>query len=241
MPEVSLVARTMVHLADSLVGDFDLVELLTSLADSCVEVLGVSAAGVMLVGPAGELRAVASSSEAMRTLELFEIQSHQGPCLDSFSTGVAIAHEDLHAAVGRWPLFAPEAINAGFSAVQALPMRLRDTVVGALNLFHVDGGTLRAVDIATAQAFADVATIAILQHRIATDAVILNSQLNNALTSRIVIEQAKGIVAERRGVAMEQAFSAIRRYARTNNLRLVEVAADVVSGALSASKFDQGR
>jgi GAF domain-containing protein len=237
----TLVAQTMVQLADTLVSDFDLVDLLTGLADRCVETLAVSAAGVMLAGPGGELRAIASSSEAMRMLELFELQADEGPCLDCFATGTAVAYQELATAVDRWPRFASKAMSAGFAAVQALPMHHGDTVVGALNLFHLTPGVMRAIDIATAQAFADVATIAILQHRLATETQLVNDQLNSALTTRIVIEQAKGMVAERRGIDMERAFATLREHARDHNLRLAEVCGDVVDGWLAAAALGTPR
>lgn len=230
-------ARSLVELADTLVVGFDVVELLTVLADRCVQVLGVGAAGLMLVAPDGDLRVVASSSEAMRLLELFELQSQEGPCLDCYRTGKAVVNQDLALTNGRWPRFSPEARAAGFLSVQALPMRLRGTVIGALNLFHADAGEMRQADIESAQAFADVATIAILQHRAALEAQVLNEQLHHALNSRIVIEQAKGIIAERQHLNMEQAFSTLRSYARDNNLPLVEVAEAVIDGSLPDSSL----
>ena len=182
---------------------------------------------------------MASSSEAMRVLELFEIQAQEGPCLDCYRTGRPVVNQDLAAVDGRWPRFAAEALAAGFRSVHALPMRLRGTVIGALNLFHVEPGEMRPADVDAAQAFADVATIAILQHRAALEAQVLNEQLNHALNTRIVIEQAKGMVAERAGLDMEQAFATLRNHARNHNLRLVDVAGDVISGALAVSALDR--
>src|SRR2546421_1869673 len=204
MPRESLLARTLVELADTLVDDFDVVELLTRLADRCVEVLDVGAAGLMLALPDGNLRVMASSSETMRVLELFEIQAQEGPCLDCHRTGQPVVNQDLATVNGRWPHFAAEALAAGFHSVHALPMRLRGSVIGALNLFHVEPGEMREADIDVAQAFADVATIAILQHRAAQEAQVINEQLTHALNSRIVIEQAKGMIAERLGSDMEE-------------------------------------
>ena len=163
-----MLARTLVELADTLVADFDVVELLTLLADRCVDVLDVAAAGLMLAAPDGDLRVMASSSEAMRVLELFELQAQEGPCLDCYRTGEPVVNQDLAAVDGRWPRFAAEALAAGFRSVHALPMRLRGTIIGALNLFHVEPGDMRRADVDAAQALADVATIAILQHRAAT-------------------------------------------------------------------------
>ena len=178
MPREAMLARTFVELADTLVADFDVVELLTLLADRCVDVLDVDAAGLMLVAPDGDLRVMASSSEAMRVLELFELQAQEGPCLDCYRTGQPVVNQDLAAVDGRWPRFAAEALAAGFRSVHALPMRLRGTVIGALNLFHIEPGEMRRADIDAAQALADVATIAILQHRAALEAQVLNEQLN---------------------------------------------------------------
>src|SRR5688500_15657987 len=224
----------MVDLADTLVDNFDVVELLTLLADRCVEVLDVSAAGLMLASPSGDLRVMASSSEAMRVLELFEVQAQEGPCLDCFSTGEPVLNQHLSGTTAQWPRFTTEAVAAGFDTVHALPMRLRAMTIGAINLFREDEGDLTEADTVVAQAFADVATIAILQHRAAMEAQVVKEQLNHALNSRIAIEQAKGMLAERTGVDMERAFAMLRRYARNNNLRLVAVAEDVVDGLLAA-------
>jgi transcriptional regulator with GAF, ATPase, and Fis domain len=239
MSREALLARTLVELADTLVADFDVVELLTLLTDGCVDVLDVGAAGLMLAAPEGDLRVMASSSEAMRVLELFELQSQEGPCLDCYRTGQPVVNQDLATVNGRWPRFAAEALAAGFHSVHALPMRLRGTVIGALNLFHIEPGEMRQADVAAAQAMADVATIGVLQHRAALEAQVLNEQLNHALNSRIVIEQAKGIIAERESLNMEQAFSRLRNHARHHNRRLVDVAGDVIGGTLAASALDR--
>jgi GAF domain-containing protein len=238
MPRETLLARTLVGLADTLVADFDLVELLTLLTDGCVDVLDVDAAGLMLVAPDGDLRVMASSSEAMRLLELFEIQSREGPCLDCYRSGAPVLNVALDTTGGRWPHFGPGAHAAGFRTVHALPLRLRGSVLGALNLFHVHPGEMRQVDIDAAQAMADVATIALVHHRAAQEAQIINEQLNHALNSRVVIEQAKGILAERSGLDMEQAFATVRTHARNHNLRLVDVAHDVVDGTLTVAALD---
>ena len=234
MARETLLAQTLVELADNLVDAFDVVELLTTLVSRCVEVLDVSAAGLMLIGPQGDPRVVASSSEAMRVLELFEVQSQEGPCLDCYRTGEQIVNQDL-TTNGRWPRFGQEALESGFRSVHAMPMRLRGTVIGALNLFHVEPRGMPQDDVDAAQAFADVATIAILQHRAALEAQVLNEQLTYALNSRVVIEQAKGMVAEREGLDMEQAFATLRNHSRSNNLRLADVASHVIDGTLAPS------
>jgi transcriptional regulator with GAF, ATPase, and Fis domain len=232
MPREALLARTLVELADSLVDDFDVVELLTLLADRCVEVLDVDAAGLMLAAPEGELRVVASSSEGMRLVELFELQAQEGPCPDCYRTGEPTLSENLATADVHWPRFGPVALEAGFKSVQALPMRLRGVTIGALNLFRADTGVLDEADVVAGQALADVATIAILQHRAAMQAHIVVDQLNHALNSRILIEQAKGVLAERSHLGMEDAFAWLRNHARSHNLLLVDVAQSVIDGTL---------
>jgi GAF domain-containing protein len=232
MTRESDVVQSFVDLADTLVADYDVVDLLTRLTDRCVEVLGASAAGVMLATASGDLRLVASSSEAMRVLELFELQAEEGPCLDAFRSGARVEHEHLHAGVGRWPRFSTVAVEAGFHSAFALPLRLRDIIVGALNLVSIDATPMREDDVVVARAFADLATISILQQRALAESQTINEQLEHALTSRIVIEQAKGVVFERAGIDMPEAFNRLRQYARQNNLRLTDVAQAAIDGTL---------
>lgn len=239
MNREALLAKTLVELADTLVDDFDVVDLLIRLADRCVEALDAQAAGIMLAAPDGQLRVMASSSEAMRTLELFEIQAQEGPCLDSYRTGGPVVNQDLAAADGPWPAFAPEALAAGYQSALALPMRLRGLVIGAINLFRDRPGEMDAADVAVAQTFGDVATIAILQHQAAQEARVINEQLTHALNSRVVIEQAKGMIAERLGLDMEASFVVLRRHARNHNLRLGDVAERVIGGTLPPSDLDR--
>lgn len=238
MTREQALARTLVELADTLVDDFDVVDILTLLADRCVEVLDVQAAGIMLATPDGQLRVIASSSEAMRILEAFEIQAQEGPCLDCYHTGQAIVNQDLDAGNGRWPRFSAEALAAGFHSAHALPMHLRGNVIGALNLFRSGVGEMGPGDVEVGQAFADVATIAILQHRAALEAQVLAEQLTHALNSRVVLEQAKGVIAERLDLDMERSFAVLRTHARNHNLRLSAVAESVIAGSLAASGLD---
>ena len=235
MTRESVLANTFVELADTLVDDFDIVDLLTTLSGRCVEILDVDAAGIMLVGSDDTLRAAASSSEVMRIVELFEIQAEEGPCWDSYRTGQPVVNQDLAHLDGRWPTFAPVATAAGFRAADAVPLRLRDQIIGALNLFSANPGSLDDHDLVVARALADVATIAILQQRRIFDTDTINDQLNHALTSRITIEQAKGIVAERERLDMPEAFDRLRTYARSNNQRLHDVATDLINGTLDIS------
>jgi GAF domain-containing protein len=222
----------MVELADNLVDDFDVIDLLTTLAERCVEVLDVDAAGIMLAAPNGELALVTSSSEAMRLVELFELQTHEGPCQDCFRTGRPVVNRDLTTNGQRWPRFAAIAVHAGFYAADAIPMRLRTQIVGVVNLFRTAIGSLSAGDVAAAQALADIATIAILQHRATLDTQHVNEQLSEALTSRIVIEQAKGMIAERHHLPVDTAFATLRDHARRHNERLADVARNILDGTL---------
>ncbi|MFF1699698.1 ANTAR domain-containing protein [Streptomyces sp. NPDC058257] len=219
-----LLAKTFVELADTLVADFDLIDFLRLLTDRCVGMLGVSAAGVLLADRDGALRVMAASDEQVRLLELFQLQNDEGPCLDCFRTGTPVTVPDLRTQSARWPRFTAQAQLHGFGAVQALPMRLRDEVVGALNLFRAAPGPFDPVGTPIAQALADVATISLLQQRSTHRATALNEQLQTALNSRVLIEQAKGKLAERHNMDMEQAFIALRRYARAHNRRLSDVA-----------------
>jgi GAF domain-containing protein len=238
-----LLADTFVELTDTMVADFDVIDFLHVLTDRSVQLLDVSAAGLLLADPRGELRVVAASSEAARLLELFQLQNDQGPCLDCFRSGQPVA-ADLGAEAERWPRFAAAAQQAGFAAVQALPMRLRDQVIGALNLFRATPGAFDPADVRVGQALADVATISLLHERGMRRSDTLNEQLQSALNSRVVIEQAKGKLAERLGVDMNQAFSLLRGHARSRNLRLSDLAEAVIDGSetltsLTAAKPQQ--
>ena len=227
-------AETFVDVADTLVADFDIVEFLTVLTSRCVELFDLSEAGLLLAEPPGGVRVVASSSHRMEVLELLELQYDEGPCLDCFRTRELVRCDDLELAVDRWPRFAPEAIAAGWVSVYALPMRLREQAIGSLNLLRAGHHPLDDADLLAAQALADVATIGILQHRNVEEHRLLAEQLQRALDSRVVVEQAKGVLAEHSRLGMDAAFTALRRYAREHNRRLVDVAAAVVDRSLAA-------
>lgn len=241
MAREELVVRALVEMADTLVGDFDVVELLTGLASRCVELLDISAAGVMVATLRGDVRLVASSSEAMRILELFELQAEEGPCLDAYRSGEPVDHQILHAGSDPWPHFSGAALEAGFNSASALPLRLRDTTIGALNLFSVGVAPMSERNTVVARAFADLAAITILQHRSADEHQRTNEQLSYALTSRIVIEQAKGVIAERAGVELSEAFDRLRGYARGRNLQLTDVARAAVEGTLDSEAWSLPR
>jgi GAF domain-containing protein len=231
------VVRSLVGLADTLVEDYDVVDLLTGLTDRCVGILSASAAGVMLASPTGRLGLVASSSEAMRLLELFELQQQEGPCLDAFRTGERVAHADLRTGQGRWPAFSAAAMRAGFRSASALPLRLRSSTLGALNLLSVNAEPMDEADLIVAQAFADLATLSIVQHRASAEAQRVNAQLSAALSSRIVIEQAKGVISERAGIGLDEAFARLRAFGRNRNLRLTDVARAAVDGTLDPAAW----
>jgi transcriptional regulator with GAF, ATPase, and Fis domain len=186
-------AQTFVELADTLVDEFDLVEFLHILVDRCVELLDVSAAGLMLADFRGRLQVVASSSENIRLLELFQLQNDDGPCLECYRTGQPVNHPNLASADDRWPRFAPAATQAGFRTVHALPMRLRAEILGAFNLFHSDAHQLDSSVTQIGQAMADVATIGLIHERSLRDHETLIDQLQTALNSRIIVEQANGL------------------------------------------------
>ena len=221
-------ARTFVMLADSLVEDYDIVDLLDRLAAACVRLLGVTAAGLLLDDQQGRLAFVASSSEETRLLEVFQVQHDQGPCLECVRTGTAVVSANLEADHARWPLFASSALAAGFRSVVALPMRLRDKTIGGLNLFDDRAIAVPPEDQQLAQALADVATIGILQQRTAQRSALLADHLQRALNSRVVIEQAKGVLAERNGLSMAAAFDSLRTYAREKNMKLTDLAQAIV-------------
>ncbi|MCA1693424.1 MAG: GAF and ANTAR domain-containing protein [Actinobacteria bacterium] len=223
-------ARTFVDLADTLVDEFDVIEFLHMLVDRCMELLEVSATGLLLADSQDQLRVMASSAENIHLLELFQLQNDEGPCLDCYRTGAAINHPDLSEAADRWPLFAPAATESGFRTVHALPMRLRSQVIGALNLFHTEPNALAPEVTRIGQALADVATIGLIQERAMHQQDILVGQLQTALDSRVIVEQAKGVIAERCGIDPGEAFTLLRTYARNHNQRLAELAASVLDG-----------
>lgn len=230
------VSRAFVSLADTLVDDYDTIELLDRLVGHSVALLAADAAAIMLVDPSGRLRAVASSSEDADLMELMELQAEQGPCVECFHTGAPVSVADLNEDGKRWPRFVKAISQRGmYRSVHAVPLRLRGQAIGALNLFHREPGPLPEADLVLAQALADVATIGILSERAIHDAQVLNVQLQTALNSRVIIEQAKGVIAHEGQISMDAAFARLRRYARDNNERLVEVAHQVATTQLHAT------
>jgi len=231
------ISRTFVTLADTLSPDFDIAEYLNGLTMRCIDLFDVSVAGVLLLGPDKDQAAVAASAHRAELLEMFEAESGNGPCCDCFRTGTAVQCADLQVQPQRWPAFSTAAHGYGFSAVQALPMRRCDQTVGVLSLFSREPGGATREQVNLAQAFADVATIGILQHRMIEAGDRTNEQLQTALTSRVLIEQAKGVLAERGSLSMRDAFDRLRRYARSHNRRLTDLAAAVADGTMDLDKI----
>ncbi|GAA0943372.1 GAF and ANTAR domain-containing protein [Virgisporangium aurantiacum] len=218
-------AKTFVEVSDTLVDEFDLIDFLHTLTVRTVDLVGATAAGLLLADQRGRLEFMAASDENTRLLELFQVQSSEGPCLDAFRTAAPVVNADLSTATARWPQFAPRATAAGFRSVHAFPLRLRNEVIGALNVFGTDSSSaLDTTDVPVVQALADVATIALLQERTIRRGEVLSEQLQGALNSRIAIEQAKGAIAQANDVSVDEAFTLLRDYARRNNRRLSEVA-----------------
>ncbi len=227
----TLTATTFVEIVDTLVGDFDVIEVLTLLTSRCVELLDAAAAGILLADGDGHLRVIGASTEQIQLLELFQVQNNEGPCLDCFRTGQVVLHSDLDA-VSPWPQFAAECATAGFASVCAVPLRLQAHTLGCLNMFMAEPGGLTTSDVALAQALADVASIAIIQDQATRDSAIREGQLQHALNSRIAIEQAKGMIAENGQIDMDEAFSRLRSYARSHNRGLTELAEALVVGVV---------
>jgi GAF domain-containing protein len=225
--------ETFATLADTLVDGFDVVDLLQTLVESCVRMLQVTAAGILLANDDGELEVIASTSEAARLVELMQLSAAAGPCIDSFTSGTVVSVPDIRDSPDSWGRYRESAISQGFASVSAVPLRLRDTTIGALNLLNTTVGPLDGRDLRVAGALADVATIGILHERAIVESGRVQQQLSQALQSRVVIEQAKGVISHLHSITTDEAFSILRSYARSNRLLLSDVAQRVVSRDLS--------
>jgi GAF domain-containing protein len=222
-------AQIFVEVADTLIDEFDVIEFLQMLAHRAAGLVDAASVGLLLADHKGQLQFMAASDENTKLLELLQLQNHEGPCLDAFRLMAPVVNVDLRAAGGRWPRFAPRATAFGFRSVHAFPLRLRSDVIGAMNVFGSEVGGLDDTDLKIVQALADVAAIGLLQARAISRSEVLTEQLQGALNSRVVIEQAKGVVAQANGITVDAAFALIRTYARHNNRRLGEVAAQVLA------------
>lgn len=223
------IIRAFVDLSNELVEGYDLVDLLSDLTVNCARLLDVASAGLLLADGTGVLHLAAASSDRTQHLEIFQLQRQEGPCLDSYHGGEAVIVPDLTAEKDRWPEFVRAAEEVGFASVHALPMRLRDTVLGTLGLFGEHTGRLSDDDLSLAQAMVHVASVALVNEKSASDLNTVNAQLQHALVSRVTIEQAKGVIAHVGGLEMQDAFSVLRRYARDHGLKLSDVAHQVVT------------
>jgi hypothetical protein len=228
MPRETRVLDAVVTLVDSLLEDFDVVELLTELTTHCAQLLDVDASGLLLADPRRKLHLMAATSEKTHEIEVFELQSDEGPCLDCFTTGRPVSVSDLRTEATRWPRFVPAATEAGFASVHAVPMRAAGTVVGTLGLFGVRAGELNGADQLVAQTLAHIACVAILQEHAPTPTGVL-PPLRSALVSRILVEQAKGFLRETFGLSMEDAFALLRRYAYAHGVHLTDVAQRLIN------------
>lgn len=228
----SRLLNAFLRLADTLVDDYDIPDILHQLAEHCVDLLDAAAAGLLLADQRGSLQLLASSTEHTRLLELFQLQTNEGPCLDCYRTGEPVIVTDLAEATTRWPRFANQAQEEGFAAVHAVPLQLRGETIGTLNLFNHHPGSLTEQDAQVARALADMATIGILQERAIRRGEVLTEQLQTALNSRVVIEQGKGLLAHAGDLDMDQAFHALRAYARSHSSLLTEIAHRLVTGKL---------
>ena len=229
------IVASFVSMSGSLAQGHDINELLTQLAADCARLLDVSAVGLLLADPRGALHVVAASSERVADLEAFQAQRAQGPCHTCYLDGQPVNVPDLAAAAARWPDFAAVAAKAGVASVHAVPMRLRDATIGALNLFGGTPGSLNEADLRLAQALADVATVALIQDRAATDKNLVNEQLQNALDSRVMLEQAKGVLSYSGDLDMPTAYAVLRQYARDHNIKLTELSHALVNRAVPAA------
>lgn len=227
-PRETRVLGAVISLVDSLLDDFDVVDLLTELTQRCADLLDVSAAGFLLADPLGQLHLLAATSEQARELELFQLQASEGPCVECYLTGRPFSVADISAERDRWPQFASAAHDAGFSSVHALPMRAAGTVLGALGLFGTRSGVLKDADLLVGQTLTHIACVAILQEHPPTASTVL-PRLRAAIANRVVVEQAKGFLRERLDVPVERAFLLLRNYSRANREHLTDVARRLVT------------
>jgi len=229
----SRLSAAFIKLADTLVTEFDVVDLLHWLVEQCTDILDTQAGGLLLADLTGQLQLVASTSEEAELVEIFQLAAGEGPCLDCFRTGTPVTVGNIEADGGSWPTFSAEALKFGFRSIHATPLRLRGQIIGTMNLFSDHIGALVPEDIAVAQALADVSTIGILQERHIRSANVAGEQLQRALDSRILIEQAKGVLAATMKTTMNDAFAIMRTHARDRNLPLRQVADDVIARRIS--------
>ena len=227
----ALLANTFVTLADILVDDYDIVDVLHTLVEQTTGILDASDAGILLPNGAGELEVVASTNERSHLIGLLQLKADEGPCVDAFMTGKIVAVDNIAATYARWPTFATAAARVDYQSMYAIPMRLRNETIGSLNLFSDRAGPMDDSDTSVARALADVATIGILQERAIREAGIAREQLQRALDSRVLIEQAKGVLSQTEDIDMDAAFTLLRDRARRSGRRLSVVAQETIDAA----------
>ncbi|WP_239092086.1 GAF and ANTAR domain-containing protein [Streptomyces sp. SID14478] len=239
MPREQQLSKVFLEVADTLVADFDILEFLQQFTTHCTQLLNVEAAGILLADEQGYLQLLAASDEHSRLLEVFASQHAQGPCVDTFHTGQPLLHVKVAdpEVINVWPQFAAAATALGFTTTHAIPLQLRESVIGALGLFQKDPDPLSNEDILLAKALAGMATISILQQRTLAHSEVERSQLQYALTSRIILEQVKGILAERWQVSVDDAFTALRAYARAHHHRLTQLALNITQGTFDTDQI----
>lgn len=237
MSREQVLARTFVDLADTLVDEFDAIDLLHTLTERSVNLLGADAASLILGDQRGDLQVAASTTPEAHMLDLFQVHTSEGPCFDCYNSGRPMVNIDLSEAADRWPRFRAASAEAGYRSTHSIPLRLRDQIIGALNLFCVDRSELDDDDVALGQALADVATIGLLQERVIRRQELLSEQLQTALNSRVLIEQAKGVLSERATLGVEDAFRLMREYSRRTRRPLSDIASDVVNGSIEPAQL----
>nr|WP_104198542.1 GAF and ANTAR domain-containing protein [Cryobacterium sp. Y29] len=232
MSRAALVSGAFVELADALVGEYDVLDLLRTLVDQCVVLLDASAAGILLADSHGNLQVLASTSEESHVVEVLQREAGAGPCVDAYRSGNVVTLSDIEAEEGRYPDFRVAALSQGFHSVHAIPLRFRPHTIGALSLFRRDKGVLSDEDAIIGQALADVASISLLHERAARESATVNEQLQRALNSRVFIEQAKGVIAERNSINMDEAFIRLREHARSHQEPMHTSAANVINSRI---------
>ncbi|MHA7240415.1 GAF domain-containing protein [Arthrobacter sp. TMS1-12-1] len=224
-------STAFVRLADTLVADYDVLDMLHTLTEECVDLLQVDQVGLLLAGPQGDLQVVASTSEESELVEIFQLQAGEGPCIECYHSGSVVTIADI-AALDKWPAFRRAALRQGFASVHVVPLRIHERVIGAMGLFGSTIGDLEHEDAVIAQALASVATISLLQERTIRESQIVNDQLQRALNSRIMIEQAKGVIAQISTVTMDEAFNRLRNHARSAHQTLNDTSQQVIDRTL---------
>jgi len=230
-------ALAVVEFADALVSDLDIVDPLHVLTSRCVELLGVHAAVLMLPDERGQLRVMAGSSGQAHLLALFELKTGEGPSLGCYRAGRPVSDTNLDRPDPRWPRFSDRARRDGFASMHALPLRQHEDIIGVLGLLSTAAGPISDGDARIMQALARLATVTVLRQRTIQHLQVIVEQLQSALSSRVLVEQAKGVVAERFKIDMSMAFETLRNHARRTNLRLSDLAQCVVDGAVEADQL----